>query len=217
MELDGTPIIDRVVATARAVRDYVKREDNISIDIAVLVPECDPIGEHLEAQSLRTLVVYGSEKNVLSRYQKALDIFPSDLVVRLTGDCPMLPPYVIYKHIKTAAVRRADYIENVWPELRTSPDGHDVEVLSSKALRWLTDCVRDDYDREHVTTLLRRVKPDCLKYVHIGSTIDYSDVKLSVDTPEDFEKVQTLIRKMERKATLLESVTEKDNFERYMI
>ena len=217
MELEGIPIIDRVIEQARAVRDHIRREDNITIDIAVLVPTGDPIGEYIESQVSRTLVIYGSERNVLSRYTKAMDVFPSNFIVRLTADCPLVPSYVIYKHIKTAIIRHADYIENVWPELRTAPDGHDVEVLSNKALGWLNENVKTDYDREHVTTLIRHEKPNFAKYVHMTSSLDLSDVKLSIDTQEDFDRVGSLIQRMGKKSKLLSMVIEQENFERYSL
>jgi spore coat polysaccharide biosynthesis protein SpsF (cytidylyltransferase family) len=159
-------------------------------EVFILCPAGDPIATFY---SRSYTVVEGSLDNVLSRYVKAQQMRGFDYVVRVTGDCPFLSSFVITNHIFKAINHGYDYVSNVDPEVRTELDGRDVEVLSSLALEWLDEHATTDEDKEHVTTLIRKVRPKVLRRAHLLSRIDISDMKLSIDTPEDFKNSERRI------------------------
>jgi spore coat polysaccharide biosynthesis protein SpsF (cytidylyltransferase family) len=128
------------------------------------------------------------ENDVLGRYAQIMaKLDDYDTVCRITGDCPMLSPRVAEQVI---ALYRADphveYASNIAPGY---VDGEDVEVFSAEALAWAHRCATKPYDREHVTSWIRRnVKTATLppRDVRYG-------VKTSVDTIDDLERVRQLM------------------------
>lgn len=139
---------------------------------------------------IREFVFNGDESDVLGRYHACLEANPAAYIVRLTSDCPLLDPGMIDTIVAWTLSSKADYGSNLLPA--TFPDGFDVEVISSKLLQWLHENATDPADREHVTWRLRR-DPKLqseLKIFNLSGLLDYSDIKLSVDTKEDLERVR---------------------------
>ncbi len=77
-------------------------------------------------------VYRGSENNVLDRYYQAAKHYMPDIVVRITGDCPITEPKIIDSIIGEFESNNTDYTSNVFPA--SYPDGLDVEVFSFAAL-----------------------------------------------------------------------------------
>jgi glutamate-1-semialdehyde 2,1-aminomutase len=127
------------------------------------------------------------EDDVLKRFARVTDLVQPDVVMRLTGDCPMLSPRVAREVLDLYhSIRGCEYASNVTPGYI---DGEDVEVFSASALAWANRSASTPYDREHVTSWLRRnVKTATLwpRDVRYG-------VKTSVDTLEDLERVRALM------------------------
>ena len=135
---------------------------------------------------------------MLSRYAKAAALFESDYIVRVTGDCPMIPSYLISKHVTLATKNSYDYISNAYGDNRTSLDGVDCEVISRRLLDHLHKEATEVSDREHVTTLAKRSPPRWAKLGCVIGFFDHSDIKLSVDTKEDLERVRDEYSKISR-------------------
>ena len=74
----------------------------------------------------------GSETDVLSRYFNVASKFQADLVVRITGDCPIIDPAIVDQCIEKSIETGTDYCSNILPP--TFPDGLDVEVIKFSAL-----------------------------------------------------------------------------------
>ena len=84
-------------------------------------------------KSLGYDVFRGSENNVLNRYYNAAIKYESEIVVRITGDCPILDPSLVDKVIYSYNSENADYASNIDPP--SYPDGLDVEVFSFDSLQ----------------------------------------------------------------------------------
>jgi glutamate-1-semialdehyde 2,1-aminomutase len=97
-------------------------------------------------------VYCGSEEDVLERYYLAAKEYGADVVVRITGDCPLIDPEVVDAVIRKFASSGADYASNAEPA--TYPDGLDAEVFSAKALETAWSCASSAFEREHVTPFL---------------------------------------------------------------
>lgn len=140
----------------------------------------------------------GSEHDVLGRVHEAAILSKADIVVRVTGDCPLWAPdvgrLVLEQHAKnpdgitTNDTTRSGY-----------PDGLDTEVFSAALLAEANLAV-DQYanrmsegdlgrnykdDREHVTKWMRRNA----MHVVVWNHEDWREIKLSVDDRENFEFV----------------------------
>jgi glutamate-1-semialdehyde 2,1-aminomutase len=128
----------------------------------------------------------GSENDVLDRFVCAAHKHQADIVVRITGDCPLLDPVIIDNMIVMFKNGKYDYITNSNPP--TFPDGLDAEVMSFYCLEEAHKNSFLHSEREHVTPYLR-AHPEKYRLGNYASNIDLSHMRWTVDEPEDFEFV----------------------------
>jgi len=173
-DLAGAPLLERCLQ--RAGRSQRLNE----LWVATTQEVCDEAVADL-ASRLSVRCHRGSTDDVLDRYWKTAQASGADVVVRLTGDNPMVDPEII--DLVVDALRPGmDYVCNRRPY--TFPLGLDVEVFTIDALHraWCED--KNPSWREHVTPyILRHTPPERLNSVK--SSRDYSELRLTVDTAED--------------------------------
>jgi len=184
--IGGKWMLDHVIDACKKSAAFISR-DGIKTRVVVLTPTSDPIAAAFKS---RCDIIEGPELDVLARYMVALDHHDPDYVVRITGDCPLIPSFVISRIISLALKHGYDYIGNGDERFRTSLDGVDCEVISTKLLEEVSRLAVSPGDREHVTTLIRRHPPAWANIGHVMNHFDHSGMKLSVDTPEDLERVR---------------------------
>ena len=135
-------------------------------------------------------VYRGSEQDVLDRYYQAAQQAGADHIVRVTSDCPLIDPvvtdFIIAAYLGTAP--RPDYASNI--VLRTYPRGLDVEVFSSAVLKAAWEKDTSNW-REHVTPYIYQ-NPEEFHLRHVVNPTDYSHLRWTVDTPEDYSLIQTI-------------------------
>jgi spore coat polysaccharide biosynthesis protein SpsF len=126
--------------------------------------------------------------DVLGRFAWVIGQRPEcQTVLRVSSDCPLIDPEVCAQVLER--FRSIDGCEYCWTDTHSGqwPDGLDVEVFSRDLLMRAHAEATDPSDREHVTPWMRR-------HVYVESLPAhprYSDwPKLSVDTPEDLERVR---------------------------
>lgn len=197
--IDDVTMTEHVLNAAAEAVNHINRTkivDNISASYCLLIPQGDPIREKLAGACP---IYEGPEDDVLGRYKIMADFLMPDYIVRLTGDCPLIIPPIITKHVAAAVKLNLDYCSNAFEDLRTFVDGYDCEIISAKAFDYLVDRAKDPKDREHVTTYLRRVKPRWARFGAILGHIDLSEVKLSVDTLDDLNAVRAKKKSLTQK------------------
>lgn len=213
--IGGKRLLDHVIEACNRAAKYSNRftyRKNYTTDIALLIPEGDPIKRGFMSQAE---IVEGPELDVLTRFEKAQRKFNADFVCRITGDCPLIPPFVISKHISLAVVGGYDYISNVDEECRLSLDGIDCEVMSKKMLKWLFENARTAEEREHVTIKARTDPPSWAKRGFTASFFDQSHLKLSVDTKEDLERVRESYDRVGKKLQRAEKLYGRESIHRF--
>jgi len=99
-------------------------------------------------------VFCGSKSNVLSRYFKASEVLAADIIVRITGDCPLITPDTIDEVIEKYLRSSFDYVSNTNPYSRS--EGQDVEVFSHEILKFAFLNASEKTDLEHVTLFLKK-------------------------------------------------------------
>ncbi|HLO38741.1 MAG TPA: hypothetical protein VK173_09625, partial [Lacibacter sp.] len=140
-------------------------------------------------------VYKGSLNDVLDRYYRAVKDEKPDYVVRITSDCPLVDAEIIDAVIDNCIQQNADYCSNTLEP--TFPDGMDVEVFRFQALEtaWKEAVLQSD--REHVTPFIWRNSTakggDRFRGLIYYSSSDYSDIRVTVDTSNDFNLVNELI------------------------
>lgn len=135
-------------------------------------------------------VFRGSEEDVLSRYAGAAAMADAEIVVRTTADCPLIDGAVVDSVVRALAADGSDYASNV--AARTFPRGLDVEVLTRAALKRCAALARSRPAREHVTWFIHTEQPSLFKCSSVTSPVDASDLRWTVDTPEDLAMVRTI-------------------------
>ena len=75
----------------------------------------------------------GSEKNVLERVFLTAKKYKLDIIVLITGDCPIIDHNLISETLNVFLKNKADYVSN--NHIRTYPDGMDVQVLNFRSLK----------------------------------------------------------------------------------
>jgi spore coat polysaccharide biosynthesis protein SpsF (cytidylyltransferase family) len=194
-KIGNKQILQHVLDACSNSASYINKfsaKHGIVCGVSIACPNGDPLINHYS----REQIIEGPEHDVLRRYALAQEKLAADYVVRITSDCPFIPPYVVSKAINLAVTERLDYLTNADPRFRTAPDGHDVEVISKKLLSWLDENAKDEIHREHVTTYLHDHLPEWAVKADIVGFADYSGVKLSVDTPEDLKRITEMYHKL---------------------
>lgn len=141
------------------------------------------------------LCIRGSEEDVLDRYKQAADSGKATVIVRISGDCPLIDPAVVDKVIKQFIDRspEVDYVSNTLT--RTYPRGMDVEVMSKQALDKAHKEAKLPEEREHVTPYIYR-HPELFHLLNVPLPGDLSNLRLTVDTQEDFELIKLILEEL---------------------
>jgi spore coat polysaccharide biosynthesis protein SpsF len=106
----------------------------------------------------------------------------------LTGDCPLVDPALVDRHIDRfiAGQPATEYVTNAM--VRTYPDGLDVEVMSRRSLVEADRAASDAFDREHVTPWIQRH----VRVVAVTQPVDLSALRWVLDTPADYEAIAAI-------------------------
>ncbi len=127
----------------------------------------------------------GSESDVLDRYFQAARNVGADVVVRITGDCPLIDPALVDEVIAKFLSSGVDYASNTCPA--TYPDGLDTEVFSFSALARAHAEAATPHQREHVTPYMR--EGGQFRTLNYSYSDDHSRERWTVDEPEDLDVV----------------------------
>ena len=147
-----------------------------------------PLIEHV--QLLGFSCDQGSENDVLGRYIQAAKKYQADVVVRITGDCPLVDHELVDEMIRLFKSNKLDYFCNNYPP--SYPDGLDIEVFTFKALELASKGTSDPFDREHVTPYFRK-----LDQFNIDTKQNYKDLsalRWTVDEPADFIVIENIFK-----------------------
>lgn len=136
----------------------------------------------------------GSENDVLDRYYQAAAKFDISHIVRITGDCPLVDPYLCDKMIGECLNAKAGYVY-MGPSFA---EGLDCEVLSFSALEkaWKDSVLKSE--REHVTLYIYN-HPELFNHIVLHNETDDSKYRITIDEPEDYAVVKLIIEKLYRK------------------
>jgi glutamate-1-semialdehyde 2,1-aminomutase len=139
-------------------------------------------------ESLGYQCTRGSEKDVLNRFYESAKSLKADVVVRITGDCPLIDSTLVDECIQGYQNSKVDYFSNVDPA--TYPDGLDIEVMSFKSIQRANNETDSEFDREHVTPYIRN--SDSFSKASMSHIEDLSSQRWSVDEPEDLVVVTNI-------------------------
>lgn len=187
MNLSGHPLLYHVVERAR----HSKRVDNVIISIPNSIQN-QKISSF--AKNYNIPVFTGDENNVLDRFVNTAKQFEPDLIVRLTGDNPLVDPTIIDSIIELHINHKADYTSNAVK--RTNPRGLDVEVIQFKTLEKINGMSLEPQHKEHVAPFLYE-NPDLFHLQHFiaKGILRRPDLRFTVDTVQDWELMSEIYRR----------------------
>jgi spore coat polysaccharide biosynthesis protein SpsF (cytidylyltransferase family) len=191
MDIAGKPMIQHVIERALMI------EGLDLVVVAILVEDLmqyNALAESLaDCKRLHWYISrIGNSSDVVGRFERAALAHRIDNVMRITGDCPLLCPFEAARVLKRyrevpGKLQPSVFVTND-TNVSGTPDGFDVEVFHAS---WLVGRHADelnDYDREHVTSYIRR----CATEIVVKAEHVWPEVKLSVDTQEDLDRVRKI-------------------------
>lgn len=181
--IGGIPMIELLLSRLSRAQEIDQ------IIVATSVDERNlPLVKHV--QKLGYACEQGSENDVLDRYVQAAKKHQADVVLRITGDCPLVDSELVDEAVRAFKAAGVDYFSNVVPP--TYPDGLDIEVFTIEALERAGQETTDPFDREHVTPYLR--KPGKFKTAAMQHSEDLSALRWTVDEPADFVVIEKVFQ-----------------------
>jgi len=129
----------------------------------------------------------GSEENVLSRLNVATQDLPSDeIIVRLTADNPMVDGELIAECVAYFQNYQLDFLTTTFVGAKL-PYGMSVEIFHLSLLRQAHKVVNSDYDKEHVTTWIRRIAKNMAEFTPSwAENLPASSLRCTLDTYQDY-------------------------------
>jgi glutamate-1-semialdehyde 2,1-aminomutase len=172
--------------TGRPVIELLLQRLNAAAEIDQVVLATSIASENLELKnyvgSLGFECHLGSEEDVLGRVYGAAKEFHADIVIRVTGDCPLVDPQLVDSIVRSFKNSDCDYVSNINPP--TYPDGLDVEVFDFSTLERTYLEARTNFDREHVTPYVRNSGVFITSNIELD--VDLSALRWTLDEQADF-------------------------------
>lgn len=177
------PVLERPMIVFMVKRLELSKELE---KVVVAIPDNEENRELEEVlQAYNILYFKGDENDVLNRFYEAAKKFgDADIIIRLTGDCPLVDPASIDNMVRKFREDRYDYIRTG----HSFADGQGTEVFSMHALERARNEANDIEDREHVTTYFKKF-PDSFKCLSVENEADQTNYRYTVDCKEDYQVV----------------------------
>lgn len=182
----GMPMLEHMLRRekmSRTLDDIVVATTNKSEDDVVEVM----------AKACGVSVYRGSEHDVLDRYYQAAKEAKADVVVRVTGDCPLHYGVVIDETVERFLQQKVDYVRSP----SNYPEGLDTEVFWFAALERAWREGKLPSEREHVTPYI---------YTHPELFVlgepwqrgveNNSSMHWSVDSPKDLVFITAIFERL---------------------
>lgn len=185
LEANKKTMLEHLIERLRAVK---------SVDEIALATTINGADDPLIDLALRKGVKYfrGSEEDVMDRVIKTAESAGADIVVEITGDCPIIDPLVIEQAVQMFLHNDCDYVSN--GHIRTYPDGMDTQVFRLETLKRSYPMTTTDLEREHVTLHIR-YHPDLFRHLHLIAPPDlyWPGLGLTLDEKDDYLLLKKII------------------------
>ena len=193
-DINGTSMLGRICERLRSCQ---------LVDTVVVATSTSGKDDPIEQWCRENNVLFyrGSEHDVLKRVVDCHTSVGSDVVVEITGDCPMTDPELVDEGIETYLANDVDVVTNCG-RILTWPMGIYVQVFSLDLLKDVEISVKDPAVREHVSLYFYENPSRYTLYDLIAPTdLREPSWRCQVDYPEDFlfqEKVFSYLIKYAR-------------------
>jgi spore coat polysaccharide biosynthesis protein SpsF len=181
----GKPMLEHQVNRLRAVT---------SLNGIVLATTVNKTDNELEefAKKIGIDCYRGSENDVMNRVIGAAESVGADVIVEITGDCPIIDPQIVEQTIRIFNANESDYVNN--GHIRSYPDGMDTQVFRLETLKRSALMTDDPLDHEHVTLHIRN-HPEIFSQLNLVSPPEthWPELGLTLDEVSDYELLKKII------------------------
>ena len=195
-DIAGQPMLQRVILRTSRAASVTE-----TIFATTTDPSDDPVAEYCDFSGIP--FTRGHLYDVLDRYYQTAARAKADVIVRVTGDCPVIDPALIDGVVDTLLEGEHDFVCNRLPPPfhRTYPIGLDTEACTFEVLEKAWKEANEPQHREHVMPyfyegvelltdnrlLQSGISPRGFRIALLHHTTDFGDYRWTVDTPEDLE------------------------------
>jgi len=173
------------------------KKSNTVEQIILAIPSRKEDNELIKiADNCNILSFVGDENDILERFYCAALKFNAGPIIRITGDCPLVDPYLLDKMVQFYLENDYDYVSNTI--IPTYPDGIDIEVFSLSALSRAYKEAKLKSEREHVTPYIWN-NPKKFHLYNYENSIDQSNFRWCVDEQPDLELIRWIYSKFKPK------------------
>jgi spore coat polysaccharide biosynthesis protein SpsF len=183
MNLCGRSLLGRVVdrlSKARTVDRIVVATSSGSSDQGIV--------DFCEREGIRCH--RGPLDDVAERFRQAAEFEAAEAFVRVSGDSPLIDSALVDLAVKYYGQAECDLVTNVL--VRSFPKGQSVEVVRAATFNGFRGLLTEVQQKEHVTKVFYE-NPGAYRIVSFTSGMNAGAVNLSIDTPEDFARLEKLI------------------------
>lgn len=182
----GKPLICRIIERLAII------DTGWEVIVATSESSCNVLTELLSPYPV--YIFAGEEEDVLARYYRATQQYPTDIIVRATAD----NLFVSLKHLKDIVKLHLEYQAEL-SHFVGLPVGSGVEVFNLSVLEKVYHLAKLPYQREHLTTYIyeNRLQFKILEPL-VEKEYYYPDIRLTIDQSEDFELALKLIPVLEK-------------------
>ena len=185
LEARGAPLLHHLVDRLRDVPSLD------GIVVATTTNRTDDVLAQFASHE-RIACFRGSEDDVMARVIGAAGSVEADVVVEITGDCPVIDPQIVEQTIRMFLAHDVAYASNVI--VRSYPDGMDTQVFSLDTLERSAVLTSERLDHEHVTLHIRE-HPEIFSRVHLVAPpeMHWPELGLTLDEPADYDLIRRLV------------------------
>ena len=185
MQIHGKSILERAVERLRAADTL-----DGTVVLTTLRDEDERVAE--EARRLGVECFRGPDRDVLARFCQAADRFRPDVIVRATADNPLIDIGSANRIVAKLRTENLDYCME-----RQLPVGAATEAVTRAALARVDHLGLLPHHREHVTIYIKEHRGEFrAAFPDPPPSLQLPDVRITVDTPEDFVAVEEIIRRI---------------------
>ena len=183
-ELQGIPML------SHSIRRLKKVDKDMRVIVATSDLVQDDAIEEL-AEREKTPCFRGSEKDVLDRFYKAAKKYEAKVIIRATGDNPLVDPFEARRVLETISDNEYQYVSGFHEvDGNKLPFGVGIEAFSFKALEEIWGIGYKPEYREHINEYIFD-NPEHFKCYKLKCLPENScaNLSLTIDTQDEFDFV----------------------------
>lgn len=186
MESCGKPMLEHIVERLRRVQ---KIHDIVFATTTNAAEDCiEMLSQRLGVGCFR-----GAEEDVLSRVLQTSKAYGGDVIVEITGDCPLIDPDITSQTLDLYLYNDCDCAFNdLTPAF---PLGMNVGIFSTELLEVADREGQTQPDREHVSWFFMR-NPSRFRLLTLPAPprLHWPDLRLTLDEPDDYKMINAVFQ-----------------------